>query len=139
MSAFVLALLSAAVWGCSAFLEKLGLSGGAPLSGVLARSVGVCLGGAVFALAAPGALRDLPRMGWRSAAFLAAGGALASIVGQIFFYQALKKGEIGRVASVGGAWPVFAFLLSMLFLGEPADGKKILGVLLVVAGVALLR
>jgi transporter family protein len=64
---------------------------------------------------------------------------LASVVGQLFFYQALKGDHIGRVPAVGGSWPVFAFFLSLIFLKEPPTVKKILGVALVAMGVALLK
>jgi transporter family protein len=60
-------------------------------------------------------------------------------LGQIFFYKALKVGEIGRVATVAGAWPLWAFVLSFMFLGETLTAKKTAGLLLVSIGVLLLR
>lgn len=139
MSAFWLAASAAGVWGLAAFFEKVGVGAGDPFGGVVARSLGVATGCLVYVLCAPSAVRSLARMPWRSAACFALGGALASVLGQIFFYQALRKSEIGRVAAVGGSWPAFAFLLSVLFLGEPFSWKKSAGVAFVMTGVALLR
>jgi bacterial/archaeal transporter family protein len=139
MDAFSLAFLAACVWGSSAFLEKMGVNGGDPMAGVLARSTGVVVGTLAYALAWPRAVQALPRMPFKSFLCFALGGILASVIGQIFFYQALKKGEIGRVAAVGGAWPAIAFILGLLFLGEPFSWRKTAGVTLVLFGVILLR
>jgi uncharacterized membrane protein len=49
------------------------------------------------------------------------------------------KPAFGRVAAVGGAWPVVAFVLSVLFLGETLTVRKGLGIFLVVLGAAFLR
>jgi transporter family protein len=139
MDAILLAALAAATWGTSAFFEKMGVTGGDPLGGVLARSVGVGAGCVVFALAWPAAARSFVRLPLKSALFFALGGAMASVLGQIFFYQALRKSEIGRVSAVGGAWPAVAFLLGMAFLGEPFSWKRAGGVVLVALGVFLIR
>lgn len=139
MSAFAMALMAAAIWGMAAFCEKMGLRGADPMAGVLARSLGVALGGVAVMFAVPDLGVKMREMGWPSFSWLAGGGLLASILGQVFFYRALKVGEIGKVATVGGAWPVMAFLLSVLFLHEAASPKKLLGVALVVLGVSLLR
>ena len=40
---------------------------------------------------------------------------------------------------LGGAWPVVAFVLSVLFLGETLTVRKGLGIFLVVLGAAFLR
>lgn len=64
---------------------------------------------------------------------------MASVVAQMFFYRALKDGEVGKVSSVGGAWPVFAFILSVLIFHEPLTRGKLLGVFLVTMGVILLK
>ena len=139
MNAFVLALIAALTWGTSTLLEKIGLAAADPLAGVWARCVGVFAGGALMTFLVPQLPAKIHQMGWRSFAWLAAAGCCASVLGQIFFYRALKMGEVGRVAPVAGAWPLFAFFWSMLFLKEDPSPRKICGVLLVVLGVALLK
>jgi uncharacterized membrane protein len=139
MDALLLAALAALCWGSASIIEKVGVDGGAPMGGVIARSLGVAAGCAVFAVVWPPAAREFARMSLKSMLCLAGGGVLASIVGQIFFYQALKRSEIGRVAAVGGAWPSVAFILGVVFLSEPLTWKRSAGVLLVGLGVILLR
>lgn len=141
MTAFQLAAIAALVWGSAAFCEKMGLAGAGvdPLMGLWIRSVGVAVGGAALTFFIPQFGQKFAAMGWRGGAWLFGGGIVASIIGQIFFYKALKIGDIGRVASVGGSWPLVAFILSMLFLGEAPTVRKVLGVLLVFSGVSLLK
>lgn len=138
-NSFWWAVLASLAWGSSGFIEKIGLHHAQPLPGVVARGIGVMVGVGLLALTSSTASGQLTSMGWRSFFSLAGGGILASVVGQIFFYRALKDGEVGRVAAVGGSWPIFAFFLSTLFLGEPVDLRRVTGVLCVIAGVILLR
>lgn len=139
MSSFTLALVAAFFWGSSALLEKWGLRHADPMAGVVARTLGVLLGVAIFMAVAPDVPRRFILMDGRSKLALMGGGFMASVVAQMFFYRALKYGDVGRVSSVGGAWPVFAFVLSVLIFHEPLTRGKIFGVFLVTMGVLFLK
>jgi transporter family protein len=139
-SAFTWAVLASFCWGFAPLFEKLGLNGkGDPLAGVLIRSAGVLLGATSVAILTP---RLIPRLGEFSARhwiYLILGGVVASIVGQLCFYRALKTGQVSQVVPIGASYPVLAFLLGVLFLGEPVTLAKLGGIMLVVTGVYLLR
>ena len=139
MSSFALALVAAFFWGSSSILEKWGLKNADPVAGVVARTLGILVGLIIFMIIAPEVPRRFIQMDGRSKLALMGGGMMASVVAQIFFYRALKFGDVGRVASVGGAWPVFAFLLSVVIFHEPLTRGKLIGVLFVTMGVILLR
>ncbi len=139
MSAFVLAALAALMWGTSTLAEKAALLRADPLAGVIPRSLGVALGAGLLALFIPQLSSKLTDMGWKSFVLLMGGGLFASVLGQTFFYRALKMGEVSRVAPIGGAWPLVAFVGSLLVFQEPLTLKKLAGVLLIVAGGALLK
>ena len=138
MSAFFWALLTACIWGVVPLMEKLGLRHASPTVGVMVRSLGVLVGLLVMtAWGAPwAAIRVLP---WTSVVLLAAGGFLASFVGQMVFYHALKSGALSQVTPVAGAYPLVAALLGWFVLREPLTLSRGLGVLCVVVGVVLLR
>src|SRR3989338_8902234 len=99
MSAFLWALLTAAIWGVVPLLEKLGLGSTSPAVGVMVRSFGVVVGLLLFGwLWSPwSALRSVS---WSSILLLGGGGLLASFVGQLAFYHALKSGAISQVTPV---------------------------------------
>lgn len=52
----------------------------------------------------------------------------------LFYFLALKEGNVGGVVAVDRMSVVFAFILSILFLGEVATLKSIVGVSLVFLG-----
>ena len=138
MSAFLWALLTAGIWGLVPLMEKLGLGATSPTVGVAVRSVGVVVGLVLFGwmLAPWSVLRTLP---WSSVLLLAGGGFLASFVGQLAFYQALKAGTVSQMTPVAGAYPLVAALLGWWVLREPLTVPRLAGVAGVVVGVILLR
>ena len=138
MSAFAWAVFTACIWGIVPLMEKTGLEGSPPSVGVVVRSFGVVMGLVVFgwALSPWSVLRTVS---WRSLFLLAGGGFLASFLGQLAFYQALKTGELSQVTPVAGAYPLVAALLGWLVLREPMTLMRVVGLVLVLSGVWLLR
>lgn len=66
-------------------------------------------------------------------------GLIAGAGGMVFFYLALSFGEVGRVKPVAFALaPTVAVIIGVLALGESLDARKIVGVVLIVAGVIVL-
>lgn len=138
MDSFLWALGAACVWGIVPVLEKLGLKGVPPLTGLFYRCLGVVAG--LFVLAAfitkPSHLKAA---GGKTIALLIMSGFLASFVAQILFYNALKDGHVSRVVPVSASYPLIAALLGILFLKEPVSVPKIVGMGLIVGGVWLLK
>lgn len=66
-------------------------------------------------------------------------GLIAGAAAMIFFYAALSMGEISRIKPVAFALaPATAVLIGWLVLGETMTLKKLLAVVLILAGVILL-
>lgn len=138
MTAFLWALVTASIWGVVPLMEKIGLASNAPTAGVMVRSLGIVAGFLVFSWVwSP--WQAMRGMTWSSIALLASGGFLASFVGQMAFYQALKSGAISQVTPVAGAYPLVAALLGWWVLREPLTATRLFGVVCVVLGVWLLR
>lgn len=138
MEAFLLALLTALIWGFVPFLEKVGLSSVHPTAAYLVRSSGVFLGVVAVIAFTPHA-SSLGKVGIKSIIFLVLAGILAGFVAQIVFYKALKLGEISRIVPIASCSPLFTFLLGWLFLGEEVTVSKAIGILFVLGGLFLLR
>ena len=138
MSAFLWAVVTACIWGVVPLMEKIGLGQASPTVGVMVRSLGVMAGLLVFGwIWSPWAA--LQSLSWSSILLLTSGGFLASFVGQLVFYQALRSGAISQVTPVAGAYPLVAALLGWIVLREPLTMTRGLGVVCVVIGVLLLR
>ena len=139
MKAFYFAIMTAVVWGIVPVLEKMGLARISPLAGLLIRSCGVIIGASFLVVFNNQAFRLALKADPKTIFFLVLGGFMASIVGQIFFYNALKSGEASKIVPIAGIYPLVSFLLGIMFLGESVTIAKTSGVFLVIAGLFLLR
>lgn len=85
-----------------------------------------------------------PTAWWRAdggtiAKLLIGSGLIAGALALVCFYWGLSLGEISRVKPVAFAVaPATAVLLAWLLMGEPMTARKMAGLVLVLAGVALL-
>ena len=139
MKAYFFALMTALVWGIVPIMEKMGLVRVSPMAGIFIRSCGVIIGISVLAIFNGGALNMAMKADPKTILLLGAGGFMASILGQIFFYNALKIGEASKLVPIAGTYPLFAFLLGVIFLGEGITLMKAAGVTFVILGLFLLR
>ncbi len=139
MKAYYFALLTAIVWGIVPIMEKMGLARITPMAGIFIRSCGVIVGISVLAVFNGEAIKVAMKADPKTIFLLAAGGFMASILGQIFFYNALKIGEASKLVPIAGTYPLFAFLLGVIFLGEGLTMAKAGGVMFVILGLFMLR
>ena len=77
---------------------------------------------------------QLSATGWGALLFLAIG---CSALGYLFWYGALERIEVSRVAALLYAEPLVTFLAAMLLLGEHVSALVIAGGILVLAGVLI--
>jgi drug/metabolite transporter (DMT)-like permease len=113
------------------------------LHGIDHRAVVVHFSGvsSLFCVAALGLLGpgEVPRQvpeGWGLAMLLGVG--LAATVGQLFLTRAFAAGPPARVSVVGLTQVAFALFLDAVVLRQDIDGRKLVGVVLVVAPAAWL-
>ena len=136
--AFLFALLTAVLWGAATILDKLALARVQPLAGVAVRSVAISIV-AIAALAATLRERAWEGVDARSWFFIIMSGMFSGLLGQWTYYKALKYAEASRVVPIVGGYPLIAFVLAVLLLGESITAQKLGGAALVVAGIVLLR
>ncbi len=142
MKQLIFALLAAFLWGITPVIEKFGfLSKDAnPYLGVVFRTIGTAVMAFIlFLLILKFDSTSLKNIPMKSMTFLMIGGALASVIGQIFFYIALQSGDASVVTPIAGSFPLITFIFGTLLLGEAITLSKIIGVLCIIAGVALLK
>lgn len=139
MKPFYWALLASLVWGCVPALEKLGLAKVPAFAGLFYRCLGVLIGVILLLVFQLGSIKESFFVGKSGLLYLVAGGFLASVLGQIFFYQGLKNGPASMIVPVAASYPIISFVIGVVFLSEPLTLSKAGGVLFVVLGVFLLR
>jgi transporter family protein len=84
-----------------------------------------------------GRLREISLLTKTDVAFLCFSG-LTTTLSWIFYYRAIKMGEVSVVASIDKASVVITILLSLLLLKEPVTPKLVLGASLIVIGTFVL-
>jgi len=138
MSAISLAILTAFIWGVVPLLEKMGLKEINPLLGLFFRCLGVGIGMVILGifLFKNGLFKTT---GIRQLLFLLTGGLLASVIGQIFFYLSLQKGEVSKVVPIAGSYPLISFILGIFLLKEPLTISKAIAIGFIILGIWLIK
>ncbi len=138
-TAFIFALVTALLWGFAPVFEKAGLSGTIdPYIGVVIRSITIMIVG-LLGLFLVGRTGELAGVDLKSALFLIAGGLFAGFFGQFTYYSALKTGDASVVVPIAAAYPLITLIISVVFLHEAFTISKAAGIVMIVAGVILLR
>jgi len=139
MKPYIWAVFACLTWGIVPILEKMGLAKIPIWAGICYRCVGIFIGLSLLVFFKFDEIKpvivSMPK-GWY---FIALAGLMASIIGQIFFYNALKSGEASKIVPVAGSFPLVTFLLGVLFLKESVTASKMAGLMLILSGIFLLR
>jgi len=109
-----------------------------PLVAVTVRSVAISII-LVIAVIFTGEISKIPKIDSKSLAYIAIGGILAGLLGQMLYFFALKSGESSRVVPVAGTYPLVAAILAIVLLGETITAQKILGIVLIIGGIILVK
>ena len=63
------------------------------------------------------------------------GSVVVSMCGVFFYLKALSAGEASKIVPLGSAYPFVTFALALMFLGESFTLNKLIGTLLLSAGI----
>lgn len=126
------AIISACFAGLTAVVAKQGLAGISAELGLTVRTLFVCVFVLVFATMAvsPSEIKSLQKSNYIWLAL----SALATAGSWIFYYKALKVGDVATVALIDKGSVVIAMLLAWWLLKEAITLQTALGALLIVAG-----
>ncbi|MCQ9206787.1 MAG: EamA family transporter [Omnitrophica bacterium] len=130
--------LTALLWGATPVLEKMGLGRTDPLTGVTIRSIAVTLALVIY-LIFTGKMSQVFRADLKTIAIFSTTGLMAGLFGMVTYFIALKKGATSQVVPIAAAYPLVAAILSVLILGEHVTIFRIIGTVLIVAGIWLVQ
>jgi len=130
------AVLAAAFAGATGVVAKIGLRGISGEVGLVVRT------GMITALVALFAAFAVPRPQFRSLAWTNAGwlglSALLATCSWIFYFRALKVGDVSKIALIDKTGILVAVVLGWAILGEEITWKTLSGGGLILAGVYLI-
>lgn len=128
----IYALISMLFAGFTAVVAKQGLAGISAELGLTVRTIFVCVFVLIFAAMAvePAEIKSLQKVNyiWLSLSAITTAGSW------IFYYKALKIGDVATVALIDKGSVVIAILIAWWLLKEAITLRLIVGALLIVAG-----
>jgi len=133
----LLPLLASVLSGTSAIFEKVSV---VTLSGITVLTLRYLLMAPVLlaALFFTGAHRELRSIDARTMGAIALPAVMA-LGSLLLYFTALKSDIVSRVFPLTELGPLVAFLLAAVFLNEPLSLQRLLGTILIVAGIFLIR
>ena len=126
------AIVSMCFAGFTSVVAKQGLVGISAELGLTVRTIFVCVFVLIFAAlsVAPAEIKALQKINY----IWLAVSALTTAGSWIFYYKALKVGDVATVALIDKGSVVIAILLAWLLLKEAITLRILLGALLIIAG-----
>lgn len=126
------ALLSALFAALTAIFSKIGVKGiDSSLATAIRVSFILVLVWVIALLSQP--LRAVKQINGTSFLFLFLS-AMATGLSWIFYFKALETGDVSKVAPIDKLSVAITVFIAILFLGEPADYKTIIGAVLITLG-----
>lgn len=138
MNYYLFALLAAFLFGLAPIFGKLGLENVNPAVALSIRSFvisGIMLGWLILSKN----INPVADVGMTSWALIALEGICAALIGQLFYYYALKSGDASTVVPIIASFPLFTFIIATFFLGDKVTLSKVGGIASIVLGIILLR
>ncbi len=132
----ILALLSMFFAGLTSVIAKFGLKDISADLGLAVRTT-VVFGLVILNFFAWHKIREFDGLNWKTVGFLALSGVTTSL-SWIFYYRAIKIGNVSDVALIDKGSIVITLLLSFTLLREPVTAKTVAGGILVLAGLLVL-
>jgi len=134
---FFLALFGTFCWGLAPIFGKLGLQNVNPVTALAARTLLASLVITLWLVQVQGFDR-IATIAPRSMLFIAIEAVLATLVGDLAYFAALKLGNINDVTIIMSTSPMITVVLSNVVLGEPMHRYQLGGVLAIVVGLILI-
>ncbi|MDI7247049.1 MAG: EamA family transporter [Bacillota bacterium] len=132
----LVALFGALCWGIAPIFGKIGLARVDPLAGLCLRTL-IASGIVTGWLLVSGELRAMETVSSRAWLFIALEAILATLVGDLAYYAALKCGGAAQVTLVMSTAPLFTLIIAVVYLREVTTWAQVIGAVLIVCGLFL--
>lgn len=134
----LLLLITAFLWGTTPVLEKIGLGSTDPLIGVTIRSIAVTVALVIYLVLA-GKARQVFQVDFKTWVIFSVTGLMAGLLGMLTYFIALKRGATSQIVPIAATYPLVTAILSVLILGEHVTFLRLIGTILIIAGIWFVR
>lgn len=125
------------LWGISPVFDKMSLKAIDPVLAVAIRMMtsGTLMFAFAVVLRKTEVIKKLPL---KSVLIFMAASSF-SLLGFVFYFKALSAGFASKVVPAAATYPLFTAVIAFLFMKESFSLKKLIGIVFIVAGVALIK
>lgn len=134
---YILAIIGMICWGVSPLFAKFGLKDVNPLAGLCIRTLFTSVAILIWMIL-NGSIIELRNVHVRTILMLVAEAALATVIGDLAYFAALKKGSPSIVMLIMACSPLVTILFSAIFLHERMTFISSIGACLIIIGIVLL-
>jgi transporter family protein len=138
ISPFVFALATMICWGTAPLFGKAAMLRIDPWMGLAMRSFIISFIMLIWAVAT-GQIHRLFRVEPAIWALICWEGILASLLGHLAYFYAIKYGTISRVVPIASAFPMVALLGGVLLFSERISWERVVGAIMIIAGIIIVR
>lgn len=132
-----IALFGMVCWGIAPIFAKLGLSNVNPVAGLVLRTMmAACL--VTSWVGFSGGVEQLKGIPINSWLLIGVEAVLATVVGDLAYYTAIKDGNVSVVSIIMSIAPLITMICSSIFLGEPLTVWRIMGAGYIIFGMILI-
>jgi bacterial/archaeal transporter family protein len=132
-----LAIFGMVCWGIAPIFAKIGLRNVGSIAGLTIRTffaASVITGWSVLS----GNIVQVKNIPYTSFFLIAIEAVLATLVGDLAYYAAIKRGDVSLVTIIMSSSPLVTIMLSVIFLGEQITLMRFLGAALVISGIIII-
>lgn len=132
-----IALFGMVCWGIAPIFAKLGLNNVNPVAGMVLRTMmaSILVTGWVGFSGTVGQLKGIPLSSWL---LIGVEAVLATVVGDLAYYTAIKDGSVSVVSIIMSVAPLITMVCSSIFLGEPLTVWRVVGAGYIIFGMILI-
>ena len=133
-------LIAVLSWGVAPVLDKLGVLKVSPGLIMFIQSIVIAtiIGFTFFYSSHESTLSSAWSLDWKTWACVIMAGVLGGVIGEYAYFQAISSSETGQAVALMSAYPLVTVVCSVFVLGETVSASTLLGIFLVVSGVAVL-
>lgn len=132
------ALFAMVCWGLAPIFAKFGLNNVDPMVGLLARTI-MAAGLISCWTGISGTAGNVGFISYRSLLLIAIEAILATLIGDLAYYKAIKGGNVSVVTLIMSCSPLITITCAVFLFQEPISAQRIIGALCVIAGIFMIR
>lgn len=137
MTVFWLAVFGMICWGIAPLFAKVGLNNVNPMAALAVRTMmaATLITGWLGFSGSFGQVRGIPLNAW---VLIGIEAILATLVGDLAYYAAIKRGEVSMVTVIMASSPLITMIGAVCFLGEDLNTYRIIGASFIILGIILI-